>query len=85
VPVVVDDDAGYADTWTDEDEALAVAEANALYEREQAQRATVVLVGAVAPLAPPPAVRPIQRRWWFHAGWWLVIIALAVGTYRLVG
>jgi hypothetical protein len=110
-PSWADDDAGYADEWTDEDEALAVAEANALYEREQAEQWTHTattrrdhpyrLIGTgtgthgretgtsagtggtdgPAGFQEQPPHRP---RWWFHAVCWLVIIALTVGTYRLV-
>jgi hypothetical protein len=86
-----DDDAGYADEWTDEDEALAVAEANALYEREQAKRTAQTAAARPAQVglvdADPdawPQQQPARPRWWFHAFWWLVIIALTVGTYRLV-
>jgi hypothetical protein len=75
------DDAGYADTWTDEDEAPAVAEANALWAREQAEQAQRIApartmrVGLVDPEHHPEpdpeasaAAWPRRRpRWWFHA------------------
>jgi hypothetical protein len=95
-PSWADDDAGHADEWTDQDEALAVAEANALYEREQAELAAQTaaarparagLVDVEVEVEPDARSRRQYRagpRWWFHAVWWLVIVALTVGIYRLV-
>jgi hypothetical protein len=34
-------------------------------------------------MAPTARIRHWPR-WWYHAFWWLVIIAPTVGTYRLV-
>jgi hypothetical protein len=94
-PSWADDDAGYADAWTDEDEALAVAEAEALWARdlvEQAQRTApacaaptrAAQLGLVDSEARPEGWRRRRLRWWFHLSWWVAIALLMVGAYRLV-
>jgi hypothetical protein len=30
------------------------------------------------------ATSRLPRRWWFHAVWWLAIVLLSLGAYRLV-